>query len=281
MDEPMTQWRAIPIEWLMSDDKYHKFLMWVSGKATFNGWGRCDALQVTFTSREAALKFGVAPSTITAWTNRAKEAGLLLPTNSFSRERGAGEVYGLGGELRMAVTQTPESAEQGRSKDRARPEQRSTMQTDVCVVPESKDRASVEQASSVNRNTPDTPDTPKKKRRSIREKLDLLEGYHPSAELVVRELIPVWPTEAGERTIKSDPYLAAARLTEIFSEYPTLDPQLLIGAALRYRNNLQEANELQYLSGLQFFFGPGKAGKTPKWKDEVRALRHEQKLENA
>ena len=91
-DEAMRQFRAIPIDWLLSSDVYHKFLIWVSAKSTFNGWGRCDALQVTFTSREAAQALGVSHTTVVRWVAKAREAGLLLPTNSFDREQGKGEV---------------------------------------------------------------------------------------------------------------------------------------------------------------------------------------------
>lgn len=158
----MTQWRAIPIAWGLSSDNYHRFLCWVAFKATFNGWGRCEALQVTFTIREVESSLGIKRSTVANYVARAKEEHLLLPTQAYSREAGKGEVYNLGGDLLMTV-KTPG---QEMDKDWTRTGQPTTENTDTKTHSTDKAGTSVGQALDVNRNTPDTPDTPPKRRKT-------------------------------------------------------------------------------------------------------------------
>lgn len=202
MDEPMTQFRAIPIEWGLSDDKYYKFLMWVSFKATFKGWLRCDALQVTFTMREAASKFQVSTSTISVWVNRAKSTGLLLPTNKSSREHGMGEVYNLGGEMLMTVKTT----ERQPNADRTPAEQPIYSEETTCDTSENVDRTPTERQPNVNKEYSPTPSptttSPSRARKPAGKKGEL--------EPIPTDLLPVvdyltsnWPlTSYGNKDDK-------------------------------------------------------------------------------
>jgi hypothetical protein len=283
MDELMTQFRAIPIDWILSHEKYHHFLVWVAAKATFSGWGRCDSLQVTFTEREAASEFGVSQSTVSRWTAKAKLDGFLLPTNQSIREQGKGEVYNLGG-LMLNTVKTPDQA---RIKDGSR-----TGYTDVCeqmaYTPQRiVDGQSADKERIVNRSTPDTPDTPTSKesspsraRLSRERKMSMLDGYPEGALTVVRTLLPIWPEESPDgRKIIFDPHAASARVTEILAANPSIQPQLLIDAGNRYLRAMRETGSEKFISALHFFFGPGKGKTMPKWEEQVRAMKHDQSLE--
>ena len=114
----------------------------------------------------------------------------------------------------------------------------------------------------------------KKRRTSRVDKLSLLNGYPDDALLVVKTLLPLWPTIAGDRTVEYKPHDAAARVTEILRSNRDVSPELLIESAKRY---LSTENP-KFVSALHFFFGPGKGKVMPKWEQQVRAVIHERKL---
>jgi len=148
---------------------------------------------------EAAIRFSVSPSTVSTWIAKAKSSGLLLPTNQSSRERGKGEVYGLGG----ALLNTVKTAEQEPNKNRTRTEQADTSeQTSYDALP-NKNRTRTEQEPNAYRSTPDTPSakptTPRPRTAKVTGLVTVPEAFiQPLTDLVTR-----WPrsftTKTGER----------------------------------------------------------------------------------
>ncbi len=251
MDEPMTQFRAIPIEWGLSEDKYYKFLMWVSFKATFKGWQRCDALQVTFTIREAADKFSVSVSTISSWVGRAKSSGLLLPTKQSSREHGVGEVYSLGGDLLMTV----KSPEQEPNNNRTSAEQPSIDGISGCRSFTNNNRTSAEQEPNANKEySPVSPDTlkassPSRARSSVK-KQDEIPPIPEDALPFLEDLSARWYKKShdGRRVTRLTP---AETWKRIHKNREQDSVGVCINAGLYYL----ELDDNRYAIGMDNFFG--------------------------
>lgn len=233
----MTQFRAIPIEWGLSEEKYFKFLMWVSFRATFKGWDRCDALQVTFTVREAASHFGVSVSTVSSWITAAKKSGLLLPTNQSATERGKGEVYNLGGDVLMTV----KTAEQDPNKIRTRSEQPSVDLANAFVDLANNDRTSSEQAPNVNKvYSPDSPKTSSPSRARSSKKREPLS---PPGEFLadLATIAKDWPRRSDYKgavasvSVLSRPVDVWERIVKFV---PEADRSLAIRCALLYLDEL-------------------------------------------
>lgn len=96
--------------------------------------------------------------------------------------------------------------------------------------------------------------------------------------MVVRELHSIWPVHAGDRKLIDDPHTACARVTEILSTNPSLTPELLLESGKRYLKAIEADGSQKFTSALQFFFGPGKAGTMPKWEQQIRAMKHDEKM---
>ncbi len=246
----MTQFRAIPISWGISTDPYHKFLMWVSFRATFNGWGRCDALQVTFTLREIEAALGIKKTTASRYVSRAFTEGMLSPTNSYSREVGKGEVYNLGGEMLMTV----KSPGQERDNGGTSAEQAVAENIGTCAAPADNGGTSVGQAWDAYRNTPVTPDTPTKKKPS--KSVKSVDGMAPVPEEFIPyldEILSRWPRKnvEGNRITRIPP----VHIWDKIQKNRGLDePKAVVNAALHYL----DVDNGKYPFGMDNFFGQKK-----------------------
>lgn len=260
----MSQWRAIPIQWGLSTDKYHKFLMWVSFKSTFNDWGRCDSLQVTFTAREVASKFDVSHTTATNWTNRAKADGLLLPTLSYRKETGMGEIYFLGGDLLSTLKSGCQATLQEVSKPLPSNETQ-TIETNVIyaeIVDDGLPSPCQEVAKqvAVNRNTPDTPDTPREKSNKKANKLKpWMVSFSPDVLSAVGEILAFWPrgSEAQPKSYKGEtvPVTSGPKLADRLSALAQdgADLQVCVAIARRYTEEFKRGDH--WSKAAENFFG--------------------------
>jgi hypothetical protein len=248
--DPMTQFRAIPIEWGLSEEKYFKFLMWVSFRATFKGWDRCDALQVTFTVREAASRFGVSVSTVSGWVTAAKKSGLLLPTNQSATERGKGEVYNLGGDMLMTVKTT----EQAPNKPRTSSEQPSVDSVVTCDAPANNLRTSSEQAPNVNKvYSPDTPKTSSPSRARSPRKKEEIPPIPDDLLPFLEELKTYWPRKSLEKGVTRRVTILRPvdSWEKICKNRGADEPRVCINAGLAYL----DLHPTEYVIGMDNFFG--------------------------
>lgn len=97
MNEP---YASIPIEWGLKPSPYHNFLIWLacrmSGSDGFNG---LQAGEVRFSRRELELHLKTGNSSARNLVQKAIKEGLLIPTGTFGRKHGEGEIYQTGGDL--------------------------------------------------------------------------------------------------------------------------------------------------------------------------------------
>jgi hypothetical protein len=142
-------------------------------------------------------------------------------------------------------------------------------------------QSTIHNPQSTNNNPPSKKESsPSRARLSRERKLSMLDGYPETALTVVRTLLPIWPEELPDgRKPAFDPHAASARVTEILAANPSIQPQLLIDAGNRYLRTMRETGSEKFISALHFFFGPGKGKTMPKWEEQIRAMKHDQSLE--
>jgi hypothetical protein len=102
---------------------------------------------------------------------------------------------------------------------------------------------------------------PKRKRQAER-----IQGYRPEVVGLVQRLLAQWPTSRDSRPIRHDLVDAVGAVEDLLDAHPEVTLDLLEAAALDW---LQDPGD--YPNAIQFWFGPGKNGKTPPWARAVKA----------
>lgn len=299
------QWRAIPIEWALSKDAYHRFLIWVAGSATFSGWGRCAAMQVSFTTREAALFLGVSPSTASAMVQRAKDDGLLLPTGSAQKRKGCGDIYNLGGMLRQSLRYIPDQATDQvpikfeESADQPNPVVARVFDVEPIKFEKPADQEPINQPNAI-RSTPvvhqllttnavieaevvPAKKGPKKKEPRVPA---WATAYRLEILQAVAEIRAVWPTHKekqpnGVKFVPDSDYGAlAARLEEITAE-GWADLSVLVQLAVDHAKAFFEYRGIGAPAAQNFFGKRGFNGGPPPWQDAYRKYVTNRALDDA
>jgi hypothetical protein len=110
-------------------------------------------------------------------------------------------------------------------------------------------------------------------KRKRRNRNEILLSYSENTKKVVNSVLDrgFWrKSDPDGRIITPDPALLCANVQTILENHQEVTPELLIEAARNYL-----AKDKQCYSAPQYFFGPGKAGETPKWVAEVQYAAHQ------
>jgi hypothetical protein len=103
-------------------------------------------------------------------------------------------------------------------------------------------------------------------KRKRKRQAERLQGYRPEVVALVQRLLAQWPTSRDKKPIRHDLVDAVGAVEDLLNAHPEVTLDLLEAAALDW---LQDPGD--YPNAIQFWFGPGKAGKTPPWARAVKA----------
>lgn len=96
---------------------------------------------------------------------------------------------------------------------------------------------------------------------------DAIQAYRPEVVSLVKHLHALWPKERADGgPIRNNLVDAAARVEHLLDNN-SVDIKDLEESCLSYLDS-----KPGYANAIQFYFGPGRTGETPRWKIELQAL---------
>ena len=134
-------------------------------------------------------------------------------------------------------------------------------------------RGSAEQNRTGQYRTEQVPPTPLKGERKRRTRVQIIETYSEDVRFVANAVLAkgFWHVQDPDgRPIHQDPAQLCSQLDRIFREYPEIEKELLVQAAVNYLAKPRKA-----FSAPQWFFGTGTSYNPAAWLVEFRMLKHQ------